>query len=164
MLAVLLFMPPVPSSAISPKQTPWPIRGELCGHVTGSPPIPAHLAQRDEHDAVPGAAHDLHRAAAHDEHLHAHVTFLAVWSHWLSLPDWYSFKRLKSLDNRSIDLKQGWCIASEKWNFYWQYCSLKVYKKFIFCNNDVAEILIISLYLFVNRRAGNLDLDVVLIL
>ena len=59
------------------------IRGDHCGHVTRSPPPPitAHLAQRDEHDAVPGAAHDLHRAAADDEHLHAHVTFLTVPSH-----------------------------------------------------------------------------------
>ena len=34
------------------------------------------LAQRHEHDAVPGAPDHLHRAARDDEHLHPHVAFL----------------------------------------------------------------------------------------
>ena len=37
------------------------------------------LAQRHEHDAVPGPPDHLHRPARHDEHFHSNVAFLSKY-------------------------------------------------------------------------------------
>ena len=72
MLAVLLFMPPVPRRAISPKQTPGPRVTKMMLSL-GPPTTLAHVTPLNK---TPSNVH-LDRPRGDNEHLHANIALLA---------------------------------------------------------------------------------------
>ena len=74
MLAVLLFMPPVPRRAISPKQTPGPRVTKMM--LSLGPPT-TFFNDKTEHQNHKSTNAHLDSPGGHDEHLHPDVALLA---------------------------------------------------------------------------------------